>query len=94
MADRVEVVTGEGIISGDLQESGDVSISDRKPTYIEGSVTYGGTIGTESGEIVDYADEEIRRGGSHDYLGRGYAQTQDRLERAVGDILRNRFRNF
>lgn len=80
------------IISGDLLDSGRVSITDRDKLSIESTITYGGTMGTEG--PVDYATYEIARGGNHDFLTDGYQQSQAKLQRAAGQILENRFRRM
>ena len=68
------------VISGDLKSSGeqDVTLHGR---VIEGALTYSG------GPDRSYAVYEIRRGGAHDFLTRGFVATQKIFQRALVDAM-------
>lgn len=73
------------VISSDLKGSGrmETSISGAQ---IDAEITYGGTMGSR-GRLVDYAQHELARGGSHDYIRRGYLKSEKILQDGIGKSL-------
>lgn len=69
------------VISGDLRTSGVLDVNDVGPTIVA-TITYGGVEGTQG--PVDYAAEEIARGGDHDFIGKAFGETTNILKAAVG----------
>jgi hypothetical protein len=68
------------VISGELKASGRFGTT-RGRTQIIGEVTYGGTPG------CDYAIFETRRGGSHDFLTRGFVAATRTFRSALGHMV-------
>ena len=57
------------VLSGDLISTGEV-IFEQGDGLFQATISYGGKPGAATGRMVDYAEYEIARGGSHDFLGR------------------------
>ena len=75
------------VLSGDLKASGSKEVRREGALRIVGELSYGD-------EKVDYAQYELRRGGSHDFIARGLNKTTPRLERAVTDAVVQRFKEL
>lgn len=67
--------TNVHVITGDLMSTGRVN-TEGTGREVETTVKYGGIPGASTGQIVDYAEDEEDRGGSHAYMARGWEQTE------------------
>ena len=69
------------ILSGDMKRSGSMSVK-ANGMLVEGSISYGG-----GPDNVDYVKYELARGGSHDFIRRGYLKAEKTLQAGVGTAL-------
>lgn len=74
------------VLSSDLKGSGRMETS-INGAQIDADITYGGTIGNATGRRVDYAQHELARGGSHDFIRRGYLKSEKILQDGIGKSL-------
>lgn len=74
------------VLSGDLRRSGRSTI-DFDKTTITNTITYGGAFG--AGGQVNYALYEIRRGGSHDFVGRALTASAARMTSQLVNSVQN-----